>query len=137
MIEIGNWASLIFMGSAAIIFTVYYFRRKKTSSPTRRIHLAVEAFMMQGIILFVLAFFTVPSYINAPYEPTDVSSVTPQYLQRQNEQLRKIDSDLGHTRFLLIMGEFALLGGMGVLFKLSSKKGETERPLTLGLSENK
>ncbi|HEV7644351.1 MAG TPA: hypothetical protein VGO50_10450 [Pyrinomonadaceae bacterium] len=132
MIAADSWASLTLISSAAIIFTVTYFRRKKTSSPTRRIHLLVEAFMMQGLILFVLAFFTVPSYISVPYEPVDAGSVAPQYIQRQNEQLRKIDSDLGHTRFLLIMGEL-VLGGMGVLFKLRSKKNETE-PLTLGIN---
>jgi hypothetical protein len=134
MIEANGWTLLTLIGSAAIIFTVAYFRRKNTSSPTRRIYLLVEAFMMQGLILFVLAFLSVPSYISVPYEPVDVSSVTPQYLQQQNERLRKIDSDLGHTRFFLIMGEFVLLGGAGVLFKLRSKKNETERPLTLGIN---
>jgi uncharacterized membrane protein len=137
MITVNNWAALAFIGSAAIIFTVAYFRRKKTSSPTRRIYLLVEAFMMQGAILFVLAFWTIPSYISVPSEPIDISCVTPQYLQNQNERLRKIDSDLGHARFLLIMGEFVLLDGMGILFKLRTKKNETEQPLTLGLSENK
>jgi uncharacterized membrane protein len=134
MITVDSWASLTFIGSAAIIFTVAYFRRKKTSSPTRRIYLLIEAFMMQGAILFVLAFWTIPSSISVPYEPIDASSVTPQYLQRQNEQLRKIDSELGHARFLLIMGEFVLLGGMGILFKLRTKKNETEQPLTLGIN---